>query len=167
MLNLCLAKHQFLARSTELQSKPFGLIIDPSNGCNLACPGCVHSTHVKELQLFNWGKGLLPEDRLASFLKKYGPYAIHVNFCNYGEPLINPETPRYIRQAKGFLMQTMLSTNLSIGRFDAEEYVASGLDYMLVSIDGATQEVYQKFRRNGSLEIVFRNLEKLAEANGS
>ena len=164
VLNLCLAKQHFLARSTELQSKPFGLIIDPSNGCNLACPGCVHSTHAKELQLFSWGKGLLPDDRLASFLKKYGPYAIHVNFCSYGEPLINPETPRYIRQAKGFLMQTMLSTNLSIGRFEAEENVASGLDYMLVSIDGATQEVYQKFRRNGSLEIVFRNLEKLAEA---
>ena len=164
VLNLCLAKHHFLTRSTELQSRPFGLIIDPSNGCNLACPGCVHSTHSKELQLFSWGKGLLPDDRMASFLKKYGPYAIHVNFCNYGEPLINPATPRYIRQAKGFLMQTMLSTNLSIGRFDAEAYVASGLDYMLVSIDGATQEIYQKFRRNGSLEIVFRNLEKLAEA---
>ncbi len=164
LLNLTLAKYHFQARSLRLASRPFGIIVDPSNGCNLACPGCVHSTHARELQLFNWNKGLMPEGRISSFLKRFGPYAIHVNFCNYGEPLLNVETPRYIRQAKGLLAQTMLSTNLSIGQFDAEAYAASGLDYMLVSVDGATQPVYQIFRRNGKLELVFENLAKLVAA---
>src|SRR6185295_20302607 len=99
-------------------------------------PGCVHSTHVKELQLFSWGKGMLPEGRLNSFLSNFGPYAIHANFCNYGEPLLNLETPRFIRRAKRMLVKTMLSSSLSLGRFDAEAYAESGLDYMLVSIDG-------------------------------
>jgi MoaA/NifB/PqqE/SkfB family radical SAM enzyme len=164
ILNLCLAKYHFLARSSTVLSRPFGLILDPSNACNLACPGCVHSTHVKELQLFSWGKGLLSESRLSSFLGNYGPYAIHANFCNYGEPLINPDTPKYIQRAKRQLVKTMLSSSLSLGRFDAEAYAESGLDYMLVSIDGATQPVYEIFRRNGRIDQACENIRKLAEA---
>jgi hypothetical protein len=58
----------------------------------------------------------------------------------------------------------MLSTSMSVRRFEAEEYVESGLDFMVLSIDGATQPVYERFRRNGSLEIVFGNIRKLLEA---
>jgi MoaA/NifB/PqqE/SkfB family radical SAM enzyme len=164
VLNLLLAKYHFRAHSATVRSRPFGLVVDPSNGCNLACPGCVHSRRAKELKLFSWNKGLLPEDRISAFLAAYGPYAIHVNFCNYGEPLTNPETPRFVRRAKNYLMQAMLSTNFSVGRFDAEAYVESGLDYMLVSIDGATQPTYERYRRNGQLEVVFGNIRKLVEA---
>jgi pyruvate-formate lyase-activating enzyme len=164
ILNLCLAKYHLQARSATVLSKPYSLNIDPSDACNLACPGCVHSNHVKELKLFIWDKQQLPADRLAAFMQRYGPYAIHTIFCNYGEPLINPETPKYFRTAKRYLMQAMTSTSMSIGRFDAEAYADSGLDYMLVSIDGATQPVYEKFRRNGNLKTVLHNLEKLVEA---
>ena len=164
ILNSCLAKYHLQVRSSTLLSKPYSLNIDPSDACNLACPGCVHSNHVKELKLFLWDKQLLPESRLEAFMKRHGPYAIHTIFCNYGEPLINPETPKYFRTAKRYLMQAMTSTNMSIGRFDAEAYADSGLDYMLVSIDGATQPVYEKFRRNGNLSTVLHNLERLVEA---
>ena len=164
ILNLCLAKYHLQSRNSTLLSKPYSLNIDPSDACNLACPGCVHSNHVKELKLFVWDKQLLPESRLAAFMERYGPHAIHTIFCNYGEPLINPETPKYFRTAKRYLMQAMTSTSMSIGRFDADAYADSGLDYMLVSIDGATQPVYEKFRRNGNLKTVLRNLEKLVAA---
>ena len=163
ILNLCLTKYHFFTRGATLLSRPFGLNIDPSNACNLACPGCVHSQHVKELKLFTWDKNILPQSRLSNFLARYGPYAIHAVFCNYGEPLINPETPGFIRVSKTYLIQAMISTNMSLGRFDAEAYVESGLDYMLVSIDGATQPVYQTFRRNGNLELVLGNIRKLVE----
>jgi MoaA/NifB/PqqE/SkfB family radical SAM enzyme len=164
ILNLCLAKYHFLARSSTVLSRPFGLNIDPANACNLACPGCVHSHHAKELKLFDWDKKSLPESRLSALLDSYGPYAIHVVFCNYGEPLVNPETPRFIRLAKRYLMQAMISSNMGIGRFDAEAYVESGMDYAIVSIDGATQPVYEQFRRTGRLEAVFANVRKLVEA---
>src|ERR1700733_12713113 len=164
VLNLFLARYHFRARSRSLLSRPFGLVIDPSNVCQLACPGCVHSTGSEALQLFDWPKGTLSENRLSALLKRYGPYAIGTLFYNYGEPLLNLNTPKLIRMAKAWLMETAISTTLSVRKFDAEGYVESGLDFMGLSIDGATQPVYQRFRRNGDLQLVLENLRKLVEA---
>jgi MoaA/NifB/PqqE/SkfB family radical SAM enzyme len=164
ILNLFLARYHFQARSTRLLSRPFGLVVDPSNMCQLACPGCVHSERSELLKIFDWRKGTLPEDRMSALLKQYGPYAIGVYFCNYGEPLLNLNTPKLIRLAKGYLMWTALSTSLSVQRFDAEAYVESGLDFMVLSIDGATQPVYERFRRNGKLDLVLDNIRKLVAA---
>ena len=162
--NLLLAKHHFLARDTSLLSRPLGLLVDPSNGCNLACPGCVQSTRAKSLRLFDWKNGLLPSERFAALLERYGPYAMQVMFCNYGEPLTNPRTPELIAMAKAYYTQTALSTNLSVGRCDAEAYVRSGLDFMYLAIDGASQEVYGRYRKNGDVDVIYRNIEKLVDA---
>jgi MoaA/NifB/PqqE/SkfB family radical SAM enzyme len=164
VLNLLLAKYHFGERSTTLLSRPFGLVVDPANGCNLACPGCVHSAGSREFKLFDWDKGLLTEDRFLALLQRYGTYALHIMFCNYGEPTANLNTPKFIQLAKAYMIQTALSTNLTIPRFDAEAYVRSGLDWMFLSIDGATQSVYEQFRRNGRIDIAFENVRKLVEA---
>jgi pyruvate-formate lyase-activating enzyme len=164
VLNLCLLKHQFQDRSSTLVCRPFGLLVDPCSGCNLACPGCVHSTRARALNLFQWKPGMLKEGRIYEFLRRYGPCGIQTLFYNYGEPLLNPDTPRFIRQAKKYLMQTSISTNMSIPRFDADAYVSSGLDYMSLSIDGATQGVYERYRKNGNIEVVYRNIRALVEA---
>ena len=145
-------------------SRPFGLVIDPSDMCQLACPGCVHSTRSETLKLFDWRKGTLSEDRLSALLRLYGPYAIGAYFCNYGEPLLNLNTPKLIRLAKTYLVGTALSTSLSVRRFDADAYVESGLDLMILSIDGATQPVYERFRRNGDLDLVLSNVRALVDA---
>ncbi len=164
VLNLLLAKHHFLRRSMSVSSQPFGLVVDPSNGCGLACPGCVHSPRAEKLGLFHWNKDMLSGARATSFLERYGPCAVQAVYCNYGEPLLNPDTPRFIRLAKSYLLAVTLSSSLSLPRFDAEAYVASGLDYFVVSIDGATQPVYEHYRRRGKLDLVLSNVKKLVEA---
>jgi MoaA/NifB/PqqE/SkfB family radical SAM enzyme len=164
IVNLSLAKYHYLHRSSTVLSGPPGLVVDPSNACNLACPGCVHSQQAKDLKMFDWSPGILSEHCFTAFLNRYGPGAIYATLCNYGEPLINPKTPQYVRMMKRCLIPTLISTNLSLARFDAEAYVESGLDYMVLSIDGATQSVYERFRKKGNLELVFANIRKLVEA---
>ena len=162
--NLFLSKYHFLTRGTSLLSSPYGLIVDPMNACQLACPGCVHSALSKAEKRFDWGPGILSETMFGDFMRRYGPYAIEAEFCNYGEPLLNPNTPKFIRLAKTYLMRTMLSTNIGVKHFDPDAYVNSGLDYMTVSIDGATQSVYEKYRRKGDIETVYKNVRSLVEA---
>jgi MoaA/NifB/PqqE/SkfB family radical SAM enzyme len=162
-LNVILAQHHLAARSSKLASRPIGLVVDPSNACQLGCPGCVHSARAEALQTFDWSNGTLSEDRFAALLRRFGPHAVAVYFCDYGEPLLNLRTPELIRAAKRYLLGTALSTSLSVKRFDPEAYVASGLDFMVLSIDGVTQEVYERFRRNGDLDLALANLRKLVE----
>lgn len=164
ILNLFMARFHLQARSVTLLSRPFGLVVDPSNLCQLACPGCVHSARNEHFKIFDWPNGTLAESRLAALLKIYGPSAIEGYLCNYGEPLLNLRTPRLIRLMKTYLMRTSLSTSLSVRKFDAAAYVESGLDFMNISIDGATQPVYQIFRRNGNLDLVLHNLRNLVAA---
>lgn len=160
--NLLLAKYHYLARDATIISRPFGLVVDPSNFCNLKCPGCVHSPTAKSS--FNWQMGTLSAHDFAAYMDRYGPYATHITMCSWGEPLLNQDTPVFLRLAKRYLMRTMLSTNLSIGRLDADAYVNSGLDFMVLSIDGATQPVYQQYRRNGNLDLVYQNIRNLVAA---
>jgi MoaA/NifB/PqqE/SkfB family radical SAM enzyme len=164
LLNLSLARQHFRAKDALVRSRPLSVVLDPSNSCNLACPGCVHSAHAKESHWFDWKPGLLSATRFGTLLDRYGPAALYLTLFNYGEPTVNPETPQFIRYAKGHLLRTILSTNLSLPRFDAQAYVDSGLDYMVLSIDGATQPVYERFRKKGNLELVFQNIRKLVEA---
>ena len=112
ILNLFLARYEFQARCASLLSRPFGLVVDPSNACRLACPGCVHSARNETLHVFDWPKATLSAERFSALLKRYGPYAIGVEFCNYGEPLLNLNTPNLIRLAKTYLLRTGLSTSL-------------------------------------------------------
>lgn len=163
ILNIFLARFHLRARSTSLLSRPIGLVVDPSNMCRLACPGCVHSSRSEALALFDWPKATLSAGCFAELMRRYGPHAIGVYFCNYGEPLLNRSTPDLIRTAKQYMLSTALSTSLSVARFDAEAYVESGLDFMVVSIDGATQPVYERFRRHGTLELVLENLRRLVD----
>lgn len=164
ILNILLCRRHQNARDTHLLSRPIGLIVDPTNVCRLACPGCVHSERSQQIGVFDWPKRTLPTALFDALLARYGPYAIEIYLCNYGEPLLNMATPALIRQAKQYLLRTSLSTSLSVERFDAEAYVESGLDRMEVSIDGATQATYGRFRRHGELELVFRNIQGLVEA---
>ena len=124
----------------------------------------MHSSNAKALKIFDWNKGLLSESRFRSFLEHYGSYALQLMFCNYGEPITNPNTPKLIQMAKSYFVQTALSTNLAIRRFDAEAYVRSGLDFLFLSIDGATQSVYERYRKNGDIEVVYRNIQNLVKA---
>lgn len=163
-LNILLAKFQFRARHSHLVANPIGLVVDPSNVCQLGCPGCVHSSSPGAAERFLWPNGTLEETRFRALMERYGPTAVAVYFCDYGEPLLNRNTPALVRIAKSFRMQAMLSTSLSVRQFDADAFVESGLDFMVLSIDGATQPVYERFRRGGRLDLVFDNVRKLVEA---
>ena len=161
--NLAVGKYHFAHRHTALASKPVQLMVDPSNTCQLQCPGCVHSASEKVKALVDWPGGLIDPDCFGAFVSLYAPFAWGAVLYNYGEPMLNKRTPEMIRRFKRYLVHTAISSNLSL-KIDAEALVRSGLNCLYASLDGATQEVYGLYRRRGRIEVCYENLRNIVAA---
>jgi MoaA/NifB/PqqE/SkfB family radical SAM enzyme len=158
IINMLVGKYERARKKTIIQNRPYGLIVDPSNGCNLYCPGCVHSLSQTN---YDWPNGLITEESYGNFLNIYAPYAFYAFLYNYGEPFLNPLTPNLVKKSKNYLLDIEISSNLSIPRLDCKSIVESGLDTLIVSLDGVSQEIYSKYRRNGNVDVVFGNIRSL------
>ena len=72
-----------------------------------------------------------------------------------GEPFLHPEYFELIEQAQKRGIYTASSTNAHFLRGDpARNIVESGLDRLIVSMDGTDQGVYEHYRRGGDWETV-------------
>ncbi len=161
--NFLVGKYQYVNRHHYLLARPYSLIVDPSNSCPLSCPGCLHNTLFKRKIDADWPGGNLSNDLFLKFITEFGPHASTVLFYNWGEPLLNKNTPNFIKKAKSYMLHTSLSSNLSID-FDADELVLSGLDYMILSVDGVTANSYERYRRGGHFDLVIENIKKIVNA---
>lgn len=162
--NLAVAQHHYRRRHADLVARPVQLTVDPTNACQLACPGCVHTANPERRELFDWPRLAMPASVHDAFLERTGPFAFSTLLYNYGEPLLHKDFPEFVRSAKRFLLFTHTSTNLSMPLPDTDALVASGLDRIVCSIDGATQDVYARYRRSGNLEMVLDNVRRLVAA---
>ena len=79
--------------------------------------------------------------------------AFVIQFYFQGEPLLNKDLPQMIREAHEAGLYTIVSTNSqAITPELAEALVQSGLDRIIISMDGLTQESYGAYRIGGSLD---------------
>jgi MoaA/NifB/PqqE/SkfB family radical SAM enzyme len=138
-------------------------LIDGSNTCGLRCPGCVHTDNAR-VNIFDWPNGNLSESIFRGFIERHGPFAFDLYFANYGEPLLNPLLFKFIAMARRFMLPTYASTSLSLKHIDFDALVSSGLNFLILSIDGATEKIYKIYRRKGNFELVIDNLKRLIEA---
>jgi radical SAM protein with 4Fe4S-binding SPASM domain len=130
--------------------QPFTLSIEPTTACNLACPECPSG-----LKQFTRPTGKLNLELHEKMLQQVHKSVFYINYYFQGEPFLNPKFLSFIRQAKQYNIYTATSTNAHfIDQKKAEEIVQSGLDRLIISIDGLTQETYQNYRVNGKLEKV-------------
>jgi radical SAM protein with 4Fe4S-binding SPASM domain len=158
LMNLALIEAEYRLRRSRLRGKPYILVVDPLNVCNLRCPLCPTGllTPNRKAQLMSWDTYTRSIDELA-------PWAFKVNLFNWGEPLLHPHVYDMIRYAAQRNLGTALSTNLSVELSDEQidSIVTCGLEFLCLSIDGVTQETYQIYRKRGSIALVLSNLERL------
>jgi hypothetical protein len=161
LLNLYRVKWEWYRRATRLKSTPLRLCIEASAACNLACPHCFTGA----------GETSRPRATLSlafyrQLLAEIGDRLCHIEFHNWGEPLLNRNLFTMVREASARGLSTTFCTNFSLP-FDeahAEALVRSGLKVLGVSIDGARQDAYARYRVHGRLETVLRNCALVAEA---
>jgi len=160
--NLIVARHHYRQRHVQVASRPVSLMVDPSSSCQLQCPGCVHSSNAAFTAAIEWPPGLLKMECFEALLRSHGPFATNAVLYNYGEPLLNKRLPDFIRASRGYGMTTHLSTNFSLP-FDVEAFIRSEPDHVILSIDGATQETYGRYRKRGDLSLVLDNVRQAVE----
>ena len=91
--NLFVARYHYHERHTILASSPVQLMLDPSNSCQVHCPGCVHTSNPKIKDKYDRPDGMLSTETFERFIRLYGPFAFGVVFYNYGEPFLNKGHP--------------------------------------------------------------------------
>lgn len=130
--------------------RPMTVSIEPTTACNLRCPECPSG-----LRAFTRETGNLKKGFFTKTIDELYKELIYLIFYFQGEPYINPDFLDMVSYAHKKGIYTITSTN---GHFlneeNARKTIESGLDRMIISVDGTTQEVYENYRKEGKLANV-------------
>ncbi|MFT4664497.1 MAG: MoaA/NifB/PqqE/SkfB family radical SAM enzyme [Polaribacter sp.] len=140
---------QWLGRPVQWGT-PITISIEPTTACNLRCPECPSG-----LRSFSRPVGNLKENFFRKTIDELYRELMYLIFYFQGEPYINPKFLDMVKYAHDKGIYTITSTN---GHFlnneNAKKTIESGLDRMIISVDGTTQETYENYRIGGKLETV-------------
>jgi radical SAM protein with 4Fe4S-binding SPASM domain len=129
---------------------PVSISFEPTTSCNLRCPECPSG-----LRAFTRPTGMLEKDFFTRTIDEIHRELLYLIFYFQGEPYLNPAFLDMVKYASDKGIYTATSTNAHyLTDENARKTVESGLDRLIISIDGTTQEVYQQYRVGGKLDKV-------------
>ena len=70
-------------------------------------------------------------------------------------------------KARGIVVHTSTNGNVLFDEARVEALVDSGLDSLVVAVDGASQEIYEKYRQGGRLDRVILNIQNILRVRSS
>ena len=136
---------QMLMKKDTVFGYPSHLIIDITNICTLKCTLCPTGAGLPGRK-----KGMMPLATFKRIIDEAGRYLISIDLFNWGEPLLNSDVYEMIAYAHKRHIVTSVSSNFQhFSEKAAEQLISSGLDILILSIDGASQESYEKYRVGG------------------
>jgi radical SAM protein with 4Fe4S-binding SPASM domain len=146
-----------IQRNTTIQ--PFFLSVEIANFCNLHCPECpvgIRRISKSEKKLFDF-------ELFKNIINELESKLLSVILYFQGEPFLNNQLIDFIQYAHKSNLFTSTSTNGQfITKDNAKILVMSGLDKIIISLDGTLQETYQKYRVGGSLEKTVDGIREIA-----
>lgn len=147
-----------MMKNPHIAGYPIRLMIEPTNLCNLKCPLCPTGNGT-----LGRPKGKMSLSNYKMIIDQVGEYVTHIYLWNYGEPFINKDIFEMVSYAKRKKIYVAISTN---GHFlntseEREKLINSHLDNLIVALDGASEETFKKYRRQGSFSAVTENLKAL------
>lgn len=135
------------------------LQVEPSLACNLKCIMCPW----KEISQEAENRGLLSQE-IWEAVRPHLAEVRSIDFTGGGEPLLQPKLAEWIAEAKAAGCETgFLSNGLLLQKETARKLIAAGVDWICISMDGATKGLYEEIRVGSSFERVCGNLANLAD----
>jgi len=157
-------RSQFRFGMKRLRERVLGhsaIRIDASTVCQLRCPICPTANGSNRKGIVGWG--FL---KFADFKKiiEGNPRIRKVELSNWGEIFLNPQIRDIMRYAAEKNIELTASNGSNFNTVDEqtiEDIVRYGFCFLSISIDGATNETYQLYRRGGDLNGVLSNIRTL------
>jgi radical SAM protein with 4Fe4S-binding SPASM domain len=136
---------------------PMSIAIEPTTSCNLRCPECPSG-----LRSFTRPRGMLNPVFFEKLINELAPTLQYLTFYFQGEPYLNPNFLDMVAKAVKKNIYTATSTNAHyLDDENARRTVESGLDRLIISIDGTTQETYEQYRIGGQLSKVISGTQSI------
>jgi radical SAM protein with 4Fe4S-binding SPASM domain len=146
----------YLARRSRLRALPVEYIVETTAKCNLYCPMCPRETHKQP-------KADMADSIFERLVYEASGTAEHMMLIGLGEPFMDPRIFERIEFCHRHSISTLLSTN---GTFLDEKLaarvLASPLEQITLSFDGARKETFEFYRKGAKFEKVRDNFQRFA-----
>src|SRR5678809_808767 len=138
---------------------PVSISFEPTTSCNLRCPECPSG-----LREFSRPTGMLKKDFFRQTIDDIHKQLLYLIFYFQGEPYLNRDFLDMVKYASEKKIYTATSTNAHYLNDDnAKRTIESGLDRLIISIDGTTQDVYEQYRVGGRLDKVLEGTKNIVK----
>ncbi len=139
---------------------PVALAIEPTTSCNLRCPECPSG-----LRSFTRPTGMLATKLFENVITELQDALMYLTFYFQGEPFLHKDFLEMVKFASDKGIYTSTSTNAHYLNYEnAKATIKSGIDRVIISLDGTTQDTYQQYRIGGSLDKVIEGTKNLIAA---
>ncbi|MFH1490713.1 MAG: SDR family NAD(P)-dependent oxidoreductase [Pseudomonadota bacterium] len=134
------------------------LQVESCIACNLRCVMCPWREIAKGAE----NRGTMAQE-VWEAIRPHLSEARSIDFTGGGEPLLQPRLVEWITEAHRAGCDTGILTNgLLLKKETSRELIAAGIDWICVSMDGATKERYEEIRVGSDFDQVCRNLEDVS-----
>ncbi len=136
---------------------PVSLSVEPVAGCNLTCPQC--PVGMKNLER---PEGQIDFSLFKKITDETAPYISAMILYFQGEPYMSKNFFKCVNYASHTKnIYTISSTNAHfLNEKNSQLTLKSGLDELIISLDGISKQTYTAYRKGGSLELVLENIQR-------
>ncbi|MHA2336501.1 MAG: radical SAM protein [Candidatus Hodarchaeales archaeon] len=136
--------------------QPTDIQIEPTSKCNLNCLMCGR-------RFLSRKNGNMSLEVFRKIIGQF-PFLRWITLQGVGEPLLNPDLFDMIEFAKAKKIRVRFSSNGTLLTNEKiQKIFASRLDYLTISMDGATSKTYNEIRSGANFSSVLDNIKNLME----
>ncbi len=148
-----------LSKGSVHWGMPYAISVEPTTSCNLRCPECPSG-----MRHFSRNTGMLNLDLFDKIMTQMSDHLLYLTLYFQGEPYLNPSFFEFVKRASEHKIYTSTSTNAHfLTDENARKTVESGLDRLIISLDGIGQKAYASYRVGGRYRRVLEGIKNVVK----